>query len=449
MFFPIRNYCIWIGVSSEDNVSVNNRERLISNFLSLFSVQIVNYILPLITVPYLVRVLGPEKFGLIAFSQAFIQYFVLVTDYGFNLSVTREISINRDDEEKISKIFSSVMFIKVALMALSFLLLCLLVFSFNKFRTEWLVYLLTFGMVVGNVLFPIWLFQGMERIKQIAALNIVAKAFFTVSVFFFIRSQSDYVYVPLINSLGFIIAGLISLWMISREFGVRYKTPTFAEIKHQLHEGWHIFASTIAISLYTVSNTFILGIFTNNTIVGYFNAGERVIRAVAGLINPLTQTVYPHICNLVSKSKEDALIFIRKIARIASIPFLLISIFFFIFATQISDVILGEQYKESIKVIRILSPLPLIICLTNVFGIQTLLSFGLRNVYLKTTILACTLSIILALFLVKPFQHIGISFVSLIVEFFIASYMFFALNSHGLKVIQFKSIFRFVLFKKL
>ncbi len=414
---------------------MNTKKRLVSNFLSLSGVQVANYILPLITVPYLVRVLGPEKFGLIAFAQAFIAYFALLTDYGFNLSATRTVSINRDNKDKISEIFCSVVLIKMVFMVINFIILCILVFSFRKFTNEWLLYLLTFSMIFGNVLFPVWFFQGMERMKQIALLNIIAKIIFTTSVFIFIRSQNDYIYLPVINSLGFITAGLISLWIVVTRLKIKIRIPSVKELKYQLKEGWHVFISTLAISLYTLSNTFILGIFTNNTIVGYYSAGEKIVKAVHDLIGPLSQTIYPYISKLATESREAALEFVRKVVKLVGGATFGISLMLLIFAHHISNIVLGLQFKESILVIQILSFLPFIIGLSNIFGIQVMLNFGLKQVFTRILIAASFINILIALILVVPFQHVGISFSVLITEIFVTITMFFVLQRNGLKVI--------------
>ncbi|MCD6429443.1 flippase [bacterium] len=410
------------------------KKRLIGNFLSLSALQAVNYLLPLITLPYLVRILGPEKFGLIAFAQSFIQYFNILTDYGFNLSATREISIYRDNKEKISEIFSSVMITKFGLMMISFLILSFLVFTIPKFKNDWLVYIFTFGMVIGQILFPVWFFQGMERMRYITILNIIAKGIFTICIFIFIRKMADYLYVPLINSMGFLVAGGLSLRIVSKDFGIKFMLPSFEAIKYQLKEGWHIFISTVAISLYTTSNTFILGLFTNNTIVGYYAAAEKIIKAVQGLLSPISQTVYPHISKLASESKERALNFIRKLVKLVGAGTFILSLLLFILAAPVVNIVLGEQYQSSIIVLQILAFLPFIIGLSNIFGIQTMLTFNLKRAFSKILISAGLLNITLALILAPLYQHIGVSIAVLTTEIFVTLSMFFYLQKRRIKV---------------
>ena len=394
------------------------RKRLAENFLSLSTLQAVNYFLPLITLPYLVRILGPEKFGLIAFAQAFIGYFIVFTDYGFNLSATREVSIHRDEKEKISEIFNSVMAVKFLLGMLSFIILALILTFIPKFGNDWLVYIFAFGMVLGNILFPVWFFQGMEKMKYITILNIVAKGIFTISIFIFIREMADYVYVPLINSMSFIVAGGLSLGAVFKDFGINFKLPTLENIKHQLKEGWHIFISTAAISLYTTSNAFILGIFTNNTIVGYYSAAEKIVRAVRGLLTPISQTVYPYISKLASESKERALNFIRKLVKVLGAGTFILSLFLFVLAAPIVNIVLGKQYQPSIIVLQILAFLPFIIGLATVYATLFLLSFGHTRVWSRIIITCSALHIIFLLVFigVLSLAHVGVSISWLLTE---------------------------------
>jgi len=399
-------------------------KRLFENFASLFTLQGLNYILPLITFPYLVRVLGPDKYGLIAFAGAFIGYFNIITDYGFNLSATRDVAVNRDDKAKLSEIFSSVMIIKIVFMILSFIILCIVVFSFEKFSHNWIIYIFAFGVVLGNVLFPVWFFQGMERMKYITFLNIISKTVFTISIFVFIKDTSDYIYVPLISSLGYILAGVLSLIFVFKKFDVVFKIPSKIEVINQLKEGWHIFVSTVSINLYTTSNTFILGIFTNNTIVGYFSAGYTLIQAFLGMLNPISQTFYPYISRLASESKEKAVSVIKKLIKGVGAFTFILSLLIFIFADLIVKIVLGEQYYNSIIVIRILAFLPFIIGLSNIFGIQTMLTFGYKKAFTKIIVAGSIINIILALMLVPFWKHIGISTSIIIAEIFITLSMY-------------------------
>jgi len=282
----------------------HHKRTLLENFLSLSSLQIANYVFPLITLPYIVRVLGPEKYGLIAFAQAFIGYFLILTDYGFNLSAPREISINRDDKRKLSEIFSSIMITKLFLFAISLLIMSAIIFFFDRFRRDWVLYYLTFGMVLGQTMFPTWFFQGVENMKFITMLNLLAKLIFTISIFIFVKKQMHYFLVPLLNSLGFITAGIISLYIVFKNFKINFTIPTKQQIIHQLKEGWHIFVSTVAISLYSTSRVFIVGIFTNNIITGYYAMAEKLMNIFQTFpLLSFLQTVYPRLSEIYQKDK--------------------------------------------------------------------------------------------------------------------------------------------------
>jgi len=414
-----------------------NRRRLTENFLSLSFLQVVYYLLSLITLPYLVRILGPEKFGLIAFAQAFIGYFAILTDYGFNLSATREISINRDNKEKVSEIFSSVIMSKVLLGILSIFILGLILIFIPKFRNDWFIYLLTFGTVLAGIISSGCVLLGMERMKYIAILNIITKGIFTVCIFIFIKKLADYFFVPLINSFASFFTSILSLWIIFRKFGISFRLPKIENIKYQLKEGWHVFISQIAISLYTVSNTFILGLFTNNTIVGYYSAAERIIGVTQELLVPVSSTVYPYISKLVAESKEKALDFIRKLVKVVGAGSFIISFLIFGLAPFIVKTVLGSQYQQSIIVLQILAFLPLITGLSNIFGIQTMLTFNLKETFSKIFIFAGILNIFLIFIFVSLYQHIGAAIVKLITETFVTFSMFLYLRKKEIKIFQF------------
>jgi PST family polysaccharide transporter len=417
-------------------INYGPKKTLLGNFVSLSFLQGANYLLPLITLPYLVRVLGVEKFGLIAFAQAFIWYFIVLTDYGFNLSATREISIHRENRQKVSEIFCCVMLIKLALTVLSFVTLCAVVLNFSKFKSDWQIYFLTYGMVIGQALFPVWFFQGMEKMKYIAFLNITVKSIFIVPIFTLVRSPADYIYVPMVNSVSFLTVGVLSLWIVFRIFGVRFKWPTVVDIEHQFKDGWHIFISTFAANLYTVSNAFILGLFTNNTIVGYYSAAEKLIKAAQGLFVPILHSVYPFISKLANESHQKALHFIRKLIMLVSSGSFIVSLLTFIFAELIINIALGNQYQQSVTILRILAFLPFIIALSNILGIQTMLTFNLKKAFSRILICAGFLNVCLALILAPLYRHIGVSVAALTTETFVTICMYFYLKRKGINVLR-------------
>ena len=414
-----------------------DKKRVFHNFVYLYLVRIANYILPLLTVPYLVRVLGPGKYGLLAFAQAFIQYFMILTDYGFSASATREISVNSSDPLKVSRIFSSVMAIKTFLMILSFSVLSLAILIFGKFRSNSLVYFYTFGIVLGDLLFPVWFFQGMEKMKYITLRNIVAKIIFTASIFIFIRKPSDYIYVPLINSLGFLIMGIFSMVSIFRDFDIKLTLPNIPEIKYHLKEGWYVFISTVSINLYTATNTFVLGLFTSDTIVGYFAAGEKIIRIIIDSFVPFFEALYPFISKVAMESKQRALRILTKVSLLSVSIYSFMFLIIFFFAKNIVFLILGQKFAESIIIVRILSPLVILIPIAYIFSNLALLPFKLDKYFARIYITGGILNIVLLflfLYLLK-LSSVGAAMANLVTEASLVFIMYLVLRKHDIRII--------------
>ena len=414
--------------------SADNR-RLLSNFFSLTVLQGANYVFPLITLPYLVRVLGVEKYGLLAFASVTTAYFGILMDYGFGLTASREIAINQDNWDKITEIFSAVMSIKLLLMFVSIVLLGVLVFSFDKFSGDWKIYYLTFGVVAVQTFFPIWFFQGMEEMKYITYFNLAARLIFTIAIFIFIRSQEDFYLVPVIRAVGAAVSVFMAVYLIHKRFEVIFRFQSAKTLLHYFKDAYHIFISNIAISLYTISTTFILGLFTNNTIVGYFAAADKIIQAVKGLTGPVSQAIYPYISKRVSDSERLGLQFIRKIAKYMALATGGISLFIFVFAAPVVHLLLGNQYEDSIVVLRIMSLLPFLIGMSNIFGIQTMMTFGRKQAFSRIIMTGSVLNLILSFVLVPIFYQVGSAISVVVVESFITVAMFVYLQKNGLKIV--------------
>ncbi len=402
---------------------------LFENFLSLSILQGLNYILPLVTFPYLVRVVGVEKFGLLSFATATIAYFQIITDYGFNLSATREVAIHRENKEKLQEIFSSVMIIKMGLLIVSLVLMSGLVFGFSKFRQDWPIYYLSFGMVLGQVLFPVWFFQGMERMRYITLLNILAKGLFTVAIFVFVRTQEDFWKVPLLNSIGFVIAGIVSLWLVYRYWAILVRPVSKASIVNQLREGWHIFVSTIFSSFYRNTNVVILGLFTTNELVGYYSISEKILKIVQSLQDVVGNTLFPYFNKQLKKDSQYFFRFNKKYFNIIIFIYLSLFLLLFISSKYIIFIIIGFYSSVAEWNMKILSPVVFLGGLSYYFGILGMLSMNYKQYFKKYIIITGIISILLCLMIIKIVPTLGGSITLLLSELILFCLIFIKIRN--------------------
>lgn len=410
------------------------RSKLGGNILSLFLLQGFTYLLPMITVPYLVRVLGAEKFGVTAFASAIVIFFNILVDYGFNLSATRAVAVAaaNQDTQKISETFSAVMSVKAILASIGFCVLFLLVAFIPAMRQEASLYLLVYLVVVGNVLFPVWFFQGMGQMKYLTVVNVISRSCMVAGILLFVKDSSDYVVAAGVQSGSFVLAGIVSWFFIRKVADIRFYIPSIDSMRVALQEGWHVFLSTVAISFYTNSATFILGLMVSPVALGYFAAAEKIIKMVNELILPISQSVYPHIAGIKEHSAEQALVFIKKLILVQGGITLGVSLLLFTLADMIVWLIFGNAYAASVIILRIMAFMPFAIGLSNVFGIQIMLNFGLKAEFSKVVIISGLLNILMIIPLSYYHGAAGAASSILLAECFVTVSMFLILVKNKL-----------------
>lgn len=201
--------------------------------------------------------------------------------------------------------------------------------------------------VLGNAIYPVWLFQGMEKMKYITFLNILSKLIFLILIFIFIKNQNNYILVPLLNSLGFIISGFIGLYFSIKEFRIKLYIPSFRTIKKQFKYSSEFFLSKLSVQVFSTTNTFFLGLISSNIIVGYYIAAEKLYTAIKHLVIPINSALYPFIAKY-----RDIKTF-KKIYAIVIIAGLFITIFVYAFAKDIVTLFYGSEMLNAYKILQI------------------------------------------------------------------------------------------------
>lgn len=324
--------------------NTENKKRLISNFLSLSVLRGFQFLIPLITLPYLVRTIGIENFGLINFALSLGLYFGAVIQFGFGITATREIARHRDDPIKLAQICSTTLMVSILLALVSAVLFSLIVLFFEKFYQHLALYLYTLAFIVFQSLFPIWFFQGMEKMKYITFLSLGTSATFLISLFTFVKQQEDFVLVPLLHATAALITFVLAIVLIKKQFNVQFCIPKYQDIKTLYKEGHHAFVSQLAPSLYNNSAVFLLGIFTNNTMVGHYTAATKVIDAVISFAYILSNTFLPYLSRNIQKHK-----LFQKIMLSSG---LVLTVTTFIFAEWVTRLLFSADNLEVVNYIQ-------------------------------------------------------------------------------------------------
>lgn len=390
------------------------------NILSLFCVQAANYAFPLVTLPYLWRVLGPTGYGEVGFALSFSQYFSILIDYGFALSATQAIARQQQDKEGRSRIFWSVTACKLLLVVGSFVLFIPLVLWVPALNSRHLVLIAGVPSFFGGVLFPIWLFQGMERMGGIAWCNLIGRVIVLPFVFLLVHAPERAWLAVFLLSASPSIVGVFSLLLMYRQDLITWASPNWKNIQEAFLDGWHVFIATAAVSLYTNSTVVILGVVADDQAVGLFVACDKIRQAAQGVTFPITQATYPRVNALMRLNQRKAFRFLRNLAFLLSLGTLVISILIVLFSEPILKIALGDRFVPAIDVLRWLAFLPFVVGLSNLFAVQTMLPLGMKREVSRILIASGLFSLLLIVPLSYYFQAQGAAAATLLTEIVVA-----------------------------
>jgi O-antigen/teichoic acid export membrane protein len=392
------------------------KNRFVKNIFSLGFIQSANFLFPFITIPYVVRIIGPEKVGIVNLAQTVVAYLIMLVNYGFDFTATRDISINRHDRKKLNELFNSTIIAKILLFILS-LVIFIALLQIDNYKHNSDVFWYTYIAVLANVLFPTWYFQGIEQITKVAVVYFFSRFFTMVFTLVFVRTMSDYPLVPLVASVGQLFLNASAFVYVLIKEKMRVFIPKFAMVWKSLVDGWPIFLSAVVINIYMTGCVVILGFYSPGESVGYFTSSTKIISLVNSiLMYPIYQTLFPHLSKSFNENKESGFAALRKMFVVVFIVNLAASIAIFTLAEPIVLIIYGRKFIPSIASLRILAIIPILTGVSNVLGVHGLVNMKKDGIFLFVSASGAVVSVILNIFLAKQLTYVGTSIAWTITE---------------------------------
>jgi O-antigen/teichoic acid export membrane protein len=413
------------------------KKQLTKNVVSLTVVQVAIYVLPLISVPIVSRIIGPGRYGIINFAAAYITYFTLLITYSFDFTATRKISKDPENSHTRNVVFSEVFYTQCLLFILATLVFGALLFSVHELKINRSIFIFSFLVCVSNLFTQNWMFQAMQDLSKVALFNLLSRLLFTAAILIVVRKNDDYIWQPLL--IG-VIQTAISIW----SFIWAIKKYKIKLIKFSLTRCWQvlweeriIFISLIFVNLYSSTTTVILGFYQNSEQVGYYTSAQRLILiAQSVLAMPLAQAFYPFIGKAFGESREQGLKLAQKLVPVIVVFTGIASLVMFTIGPLIIKLFYGDKFEPAIPVFQMLSIIPLLFSLNNVLGIQIMVNLGMDKSFLKITICAGVISVLLNLLMVRQWGYIGSTLNWLVVEIFLFISMYIVLKREGLNPIN-------------
>lgn len=376
-------------------------KNIIWNFIRVIS----NLLFPLVTFPYVTRILGPYNLGLYNYALSIVGYFILFANLGFPLYGTREVARYKNNKQKVEEIVGSIFTANLLTVLVSFILFyCLVIYSFSDNQILYLT--VGISIILSAISFE-WFYQGIEDFKYITIRSILVKLVSVLFLFLCVHDEDDLLNYAILNVVASGGNNIFNLCHLKKYTSV---TLQFRKIILVIKGSSNLFLGSIIISLYTYLNSIMLGTMGDVTAVGYYTSGDKFIQVALTGIASITTSVLPRVSYLTAQNDDQLVVTLQKkvLNLIFFITVPLVAIFI-LFSSQIISIFCGSEFMPSVNVLIINSLLIVIIPLSSFLGMQVLYPKGKEKLGNICVTLGASINLIMNILLIKHLSYIGVA----------------------------------------
>lgn len=394
-----------------------SKRDIVGNALYVSILQVFVVAAPLITYPYLVRVLGAELYGIVLSAQMLASYASLIIDFGSNSVCAKHVSINRDNSGKLSEILSSILLTRTILFVLIFFVYMLVVYLIPVYREYIYLFIITYFITLNDVLFPQFFFQGIEKMKYVTIINIGVKLFFILLIFILVKSVDDILLIPLLYSVGYMLGGISSLLIVRFKLGIGFKIPTYNQAIIYVKDSSAIFATELICTVKDKLNYLFVGTLVNMNSVVLYDLAIKLNSFLTKPLNIISIVLFPRF----AKNRN-----LKKLKMVIGLSFILtlfLVVLVNIFLPQIAKLFINET--ADLLPIRLFLLAPLMLSISSMLSTNLFIAFG-YNKYVLYSIIITTIVYIISLcyILLRGYQSNLYSFIILALVSYLSEFVY-------------------------
>ncbi|OHD90694.1 oligosaccharide flippase family protein [Sulfuricurvum sp. RIFCSPLOWO2_12_FULL_43_24] len=410
----------------------SDHKNLRKNIASLSALQMINFAVTLLILPYLARVLGVAGWGSIVFVQLVINYLLWVTNWGFYLGVTRRVSARRNNEKVLAGLLFNTLVAQWLLTLVVFFFMGAILFILDIPMSQKLMYIVASGLLIGNALTPIWYLNGLEKIREAAMIQLSAKLLAIPLIFIFVHEKTDSLTYLLINTLCSIAVGSFVMYQLYRQGHLNWKPLSFVKVLRVIKVDYRLFLGALWANLNGSLIPTILGIVGGPAALGYYNLAERAKSAAITVLQPISQALFPRMCYLFQHDHKSAHRLLKRSAMILLGLSGIVSIVLFVFAADVLRLLGGDEFIEGEHVLQWMAFTTFFTTASAFMTHQILIPAGRSNSYNYAMFMTLALNAILVMPIISAYGALGAAIVLFVTELFMLGYLFFHVQKYKL-----------------